>query len=211
VEYLLSLMNQTVRPLPYQALYLAELSLLELLSERAFEKAFSCFIEQLSQACLIPGIISVVEQISGRLSSSQLSQMNSALGAHRRIREIEDKLEGLRLKEAYLRLRDGDVQTAVTLVSTLHSSPGLEEEVLKFYEEAGMPSAKLTILKHKLSASLEALRQESPAVAATISIVCQVFDTEVVSLRLEASQGNFSAGIGRCLANLCRKRGSKAS
>jgi hypothetical protein len=197
VEYLLSLMNQTVRPLPYQALCLAELSLLEPLNERAFEQAFSCFTEQLNRAYLIPGVVSVVEQISGRLSSSQLGQMNLALGAHSRDREVEDKLEVLRLKEAYLRLREGDMETAVSIVSTLISSPRLEEEVLKFYEEAGMPSAKLTILKHKLSASLEALRQESPAVAATIRILYQVFDTEVISLRLEAtSQGNFSAGAG---------------
>jgi hypothetical protein len=50
VEYLLSLMNQTAKPLPYLALCLAELSLLEPLSERAFEQAFSCFTEQLNQA-----------------------------------------------------------------------------------------------------------------------------------------------------------------
>jgi hypothetical protein len=205
VEYLLSLMNQTVRPLPYLALCLAELSLLEPLSERAFEQAFSCFTEQLNQAYLIPGALSVVEVISGRLSSSQLGQMNSALRAHPREREVEDKLEKLKLKEAYLRLREGDLETAVSLVSTLHNIPRLEEEVLKFYEEAGMPSAKLTILKHKLSASLEALRQDSPSVAATISIVYQLFDTELESLRSEAtSQGNLRAEVGALRAAVAK-------
>jgi hypothetical protein len=194
VEYLLTLMNQTVRQLPYLALCLAELSLLEPLSEKIFELALSCFTEQLNQAYLIPGVVSVVEEISGRLSSSQLGQMNSALGAHPREREVEDKLEKLKLKEAYLRLREGDRETAVSLVSTLHNSPRLEEEVLKFYEEAGMPSAKLTILKHKLSASLEALRQESPSVAATISIVYQLFDTQLLTLRTEtATQESFTS------------------
>jgi hypothetical protein len=113
--------------------------------------------------------------------------MSSALGAHPREREVEDKLEALKLKEAYLRLREGDRKTAVSLVSTLHISPRLEEEVLKFYEEAGMPSAKLTCLKHKLSASLEALRHASPSVAATISIVYQLFDTQLLTLRTETA------------------------
>jgi hypothetical protein len=37
-EYLLSLMNQTARPLPYQALCLARLVMLHPLSEKAFER-----------------------------------------------------------------------------------------------------------------------------------------------------------------------------
>jgi hypothetical protein len=192
VEYLLSLMNQTVRPLTYQALCLAKLVILHPLSERAYEEAFSCFTEQLGQTSLSQAVVELVEEISERLSSSQLGRLNSVLERQPSEERLEDKLEALKLKEAYLRLREGDIETAASIVSTLHKNPHLEEEVLKFYEEAGMPSAKLTILKHRLGASLEALRPESPAVAATISIVCQVFDTELLTLKTEsATQESF--------------------
>jgi hypothetical protein len=49
-EMLLSLMNQTARELPSHALYLSALIILETRSKRAFEEAFICFTEQLSQA-----------------------------------------------------------------------------------------------------------------------------------------------------------------
>jgi hypothetical protein len=193
-EYLLSLMNQTVRLLPYQTLCLAKLVILHPLNERAFEEAFRCFTEQLSQVSLSPGVVELADELSERLSSSQLGHLNSVLERQPREEGVEDKLQALRLKEAYLRLREGDVETAVSLVSILHISPRLEEELLKFYEEAGMPSAKLTILKHKLSASLEALRQDSPSVAATISIVYKLFDTQLSTLRTETvTQESFTS------------------
>jgi hypothetical protein len=43
-EYLLSLMNQTARQVPYQALCLARLVIMHPLSEKAFEEAFSCLL-----------------------------------------------------------------------------------------------------------------------------------------------------------------------
>jgi hypothetical protein len=70
-EYLLALMNLTARHLPYQALCLAKLVMLHPLSERAFEEAFSCFAEQLSQVSLSPGVVELAEEVSGRLDSSQ--------------------------------------------------------------------------------------------------------------------------------------------
>jgi hypothetical protein len=41
------------------------------------------------------------------------------------------------------------------------------------------------MLKHKLSTSVEVLSQESPSVAATIRILSQLLDTELLSLRTE--------------------------
>jgi hypothetical protein len=73
-EYLLSLMNQTARQVPYQALCLARLVMLHPLSERAFEEAFSCFTEKLSQVSLSPGVVELAEEVSERLSSSQLGK-----------------------------------------------------------------------------------------------------------------------------------------
>jgi hypothetical protein len=184
-EYLLSLMNQTARPLPYQTLCLARLVVLQPLSERAFEEAFSCFTEQLSQVSLSPGVIELAEEVSERLSSSRLGQLNSVLERQPRDKEVDDKLGSLRLKEANLLLREGDVEIAVSVVSSLHSSQHLDEEVLKFYEEAGLLRGKVKMLKHKLSTSVEALSQESPSVAATIRILSQLLDTELLSLRTE--------------------------
>jgi hypothetical protein len=184
-EYLLSLMNQTARPLPYQTLCLARLVILHPLSERAFEEAFSCFTELLSQVSLSPGVIELAEEVSEKLSSSQLGQMNSVLERQPRDKEAEDKFGSLRLKEANLLLREGDAKAAVSLVSSLHSSQHLEEEVLKFYEETGWVRGKVKMLKHKLSTSVEALSQESPSVAATIRILSQLLDTELLSLRTE--------------------------
>jgi hypothetical protein len=43
-----------------------------------------------------------------------------------------------------LRAREGDTETAVRLVNSLH----LEREVLEFYEEAGMTCEKVSV--HKL-------------------------------------------------------------
>jgi hypothetical protein len=186
VEYLLSLMNHTLRP--YQALCLAKLVMLRPLMERAFEEAFSCFTEQLSQASLSPGVVELAEEIAERLSSSQLGQLNSVLGRQPREEGVEHKLDALRLKEAYLLLRERDIEAALSLVSTLHNTPHLEEEVLKFYEEADWGSGRVLILKHKLSTSVEVLSQESPSAAATIRILCQLFDTELLSLRTEAQE-----------------------
>jgi hypothetical protein len=187
-EYLLSLMNQTARPLPYQTLCLARLVILHPLSERAFEEAFSCFTEQLSQVSLSPGVVELAEEVSERLSSSKLGQLNSVLERQPRDKAVEDKLDRLRLKEAYQLLREGDTKAAVSLVSSLHSSQHLEEEVLKFYEEAGWVRGKVKMLKHKLSTSVEALSQESPSVAATIRILSQLLDTELLSLRSETQE-----------------------
>jgi hypothetical protein len=53
-EQLFGLMNQTARERPSHALYLSALIILETRSERAFEEAFKCFTEQLSQAALGP-------------------------------------------------------------------------------------------------------------------------------------------------------------
>jgi hypothetical protein len=60
-EYLLSLMS--IQPTnPYQALCLARLAILNPQSERAFEEAFSCFTEQLSQVSLSPGVVELAEE-----------------------------------------------------------------------------------------------------------------------------------------------------
>jgi hypothetical protein len=162
--------------------------MLQPLNKRAFEEAFSCFSEQLSQVSLSPGVVELAEEVSEKLSSYQLAQMNTVLERQPRDKAVEDKLDRLRLKEAYQLLREGDAKAAVSLVSSLHNSQLLEEEVLKFYEEAGWARGKVSMLKYKLSTIVEALSQESPSVAATIRILFQLFDTELLSLRSETQE-----------------------
>jgi hypothetical protein len=81
--------------------------------------------------------------------------MNQALKAQPRDEEVELRL---RLKEAYMRLREGDTQTAV---STLQNTPQLVREVLKFYKETGMDCGKISVFKHTLRA-LELVGRISP-------------------------------------------------
>jgi hypothetical protein len=181
-EMLLSLMNQ--RELPSHALTLAALIILEPRSERAFEEAFRCFTELLSHVNLGAEAIDLAEEVSEGLSSTQLSQMNAALGASPR--EGGDRLDGLRLREAYALLREGKVEAADCLVNTLRISPCLEKEVLRFYDEAGLSSGKVAILEQKLSAKLEEISQESQSLAETLSIFHQLLKAELSSHKSEA-------------------------
>jgi hypothetical protein len=117
-ENLITLMHRSTEELPTLALCLAKLFMLESLSERAFEEAFRCFTELLSQTTLSAGAIDLAEQVSERLNSTQLSQMNQALKTHQREEKVELRLERLRLKEAYLRLREGDTETELQALSS---------------------------------------------------------------------------------------------
>jgi hypothetical protein len=179
-EMLISLMNQLARELPSHALCLAALIIIEPNSERTFEKAFRCFTELLRQAALGTESIDFAEEVSKRLNSSQLSQMNAALRACPR--DGEDRLDGLRLKEAYALLREGEVDAAICLVNTLQLSPRLELEVLRFYDEAGLSSVKVPILEQRLSAKLEEISRDSPSLAETLSILSQLLKADQESL-----------------------------
>jgi hypothetical protein len=178
-EMLIGLMSQMARQLPSIALCLAALIILEPRSERALEEAFRCFAELLSQVALDARAINLVEEVSERLSRSQLSQMNAALGA--RPSEGGDRLDGLRLKEAYVLLREGEVEAAICLVNTLLITPHLEKEVLRFFDEAGLNSGKVPILEQRLSAKLEEISQDSPSLAKALSILHQLHKAELQS------------------------------
>jgi hypothetical protein len=182
-EDLITLMHCSTAELPTLALCLTKLSMLEPLSERAFEEAFRCFTELLSQAALSAGTIDLAEQVSERLNSTQLSQMNQALETQPREEEVELRLKRLRLKEAYPRLREGDTETAVRLINTLP----LDREVLEFYEEAGMDCGKVSVLKLKLSTALELVGRESPSLAAVLDTFQQLFYAELQALSSEAA------------------------
>jgi hypothetical protein len=182
-EDLFTLMHCSTAELPTLALCLTKLSMLQPLSEKAFEEAFRCFIELLSQAVLSAGAIDLAEQVSERLNSTQLSQMNQALETQPREEEVKLILKRLRLKEAYLRLREGDRETAVRLVSTLP----LDREVQEFYEQAGMDSGKVSVLKLKLSTALELVGRESPSLAAALDTFQQLFYAELQALSSEAA------------------------
>jgi chromosome segregation ATPase len=129
--------------------------------------------------------IDLVEEVSERLSRSQLSQINAALGAHPS--EGGDRLDGLRLKEAYALLREGKVEAAICLVNSLRISQRLENEVLRFFDEAGLSSGKVPILEQRLSAKLEEISRDSPSVAETISVVHQLLNSELHSRKSEAT------------------------
>jgi hypothetical protein len=106
VQDLLSLTDRISKELPSQALCLLKLIMLESSSQGTFEEAFKRFIGMLSQAVLTADAVDLAEMVSTHLDSSQFGQMNHALAAHRRGREIEVRLQELRLKEAYLRLKE---------------------------------------------------------------------------------------------------------
>jgi hypothetical protein len=150
-KMLIDLISQLAKQLPSHALCLAALIILEPHSERALQEAFRYFAELLSQVALDARAIDLVKEVSERLSSSQLNQINGALEA--RPNEGRDGLDGLRLKEAYALLREGEVEAAICLVNTLRMTPHLEKEVLRFFDEAGLSSGKVLILEQSLSAS----------------------------------------------------------
>jgi hypothetical protein len=184
-EMLLSLMSQLARELPSHAFCVAALIILQPSSERALEEAFRCFAELLSQVALDAGSIDLAEEVSERLSSSQLSLMNEALGACPR--EGGDRLDGLRLKEAKALLREGKVEAAICLVNSLRISPSLENEVLRFFDEAGLSSGKVLILEQRLSAKLEEISRDSPSVAETLSVIHQLLFAKLHSRKSEAT------------------------
>jgi hypothetical protein len=188
-EMLIGLMDQLVRELPSNALFLAALIILEPLSERAFEEAFRCFIELLSLAALDAGAFNLAEEVSERLNSSQLSQVNAALGASQR--EGGDRLNELRLKEAYALLSEGDVEAAICLVNTLQLSPRLEKEVLRFFDETGLSSRKVPILEQRLSAKLEEISRDSSSLADALRILHQLYKAELQSHKPEAVDQSF--------------------
>jgi hypothetical protein len=178
-------MSQLFIQLPSHALCLAALIILEPRSERAFEEAFRCFAELLTQVALDAGAINLAEEVSERLNSSQLNQINAALGA--RPSEGGDRLDGLRLKEAYTLVREGEVEAAICLVNTLHITPHLEKEVLRFFDDAGLSSGKVPILEQKLSAKLEEISRESPSIAEALSILHQLHKVSLQSHKPEAA------------------------
>jgi hypothetical protein len=184
-QMLFGLINQTAKELPSHALYLSALIILKTPNERAFEEAFRCFTDLLSQAALGPEAIDLTEEVSERLNSSQLRQMNAALGA--RPSEGGDTLDRLRLKEAYALLREGKVEEAICFVNTLRISPRLENEVLRFFDEAGLSSGKVPILEQRLSAKLEEISRNSPSVAETLSVIHQLLKAELHSRKSEAT------------------------
>jgi hypothetical protein len=184
-EMLLDLMSQLARQLPSHALCLAALIILEPRSERSLEEAFRCFAELLNQVALEAGAIDLVEEVSERLSSSQLKQINAALAAHPS--EGGDRLDGLRLKEAYALLREGEVDAATCIVNLLRISPRLEKEVLRFYDETGLSSGKVPILEQRLSAKLEEIRRDNPSLTEAFSIIHQLHKAQLQSHQPEAA------------------------
>jgi chromosome segregation ATPase len=191
-EILIGLLSQLARQLPSHALCLAAQIILEPHSERALEEAFRCFAELLSQVALDAGAIDLAEEVSERLSSSQINQMHAALGA--RPSEGGDRLDGLRLKEAYALLREGEVEAANCIVNTLRMSPSLEKEVLRFYDEAGLSIEKVPTLEQKLGARLQEISRDSPSLAETFSILHQLIN--------EANYSCKSKATSHCLISL---------
>jgi hypothetical protein len=111
--------------------------------------------------------------------------MNAALGA--RPSAGGDRLDNLRLKEAYALLREAKVEAAICLVNTLRITPHLEKEVLRFFDEAGLSSGKVPILEQKLSAKLEEISRDSPSLAEALSILHQLHRAELQSHKPEAA------------------------
>jgi hypothetical protein len=192
-EELIILLSVLAQDMPVQTLCLARLVLKQpAFSANAFEDTVGILTGMLSQASLCHGTIELVEEVCDRLSSEQLGKMSLALRSQTRDEEVEHFIDGLQLKEAYLRLREGDSKAAINLVSTLHSSPSLEGKVLEFYEAAGYSNGKVAFLKQKLGTALEAVSSESPSVAATLDIIQRLLNVELQTLRSEVAEPNSS-------------------
>jgi hypothetical protein len=192
-EMLLSLMNQLASELPSHAFCMAALIILWPSSDRAFEEAFRCFAELLGQVDLGAEVIDFAEEVSDRLNSSKLAVMNATLGA-RPISEGGDRLDGLRLKEAYALLREGEAEAAICLVNTLRMTSHLEREVLRFFDEAGWSSGKLRFLEQRLSAKLEEISRDSPSLTEALSILHQLTEAKLQSHKPEV--------VDQCLISL---------
>jgi hypothetical protein len=116
--------------------------------------------------------------------------MNASLGACPR--EGRDKLDGLKLKEAYALLREGEVDAAIYLVNSSRISPRLEKELVRFYDEAGLSNGKVAILEQRLSAKLEEISGDSPSIAEALCIFHQLLKAEFHSHKLDAAQSLLS-------------------
>jgi hypothetical protein len=180
-DFLLSLLSRLTEELSMQdkALALAR-ALLDTENTGVFEEAFDSLKRMLSQATLSSEAIELAEAVSVKLSCSQLSQMNSALAAQTRISEVKARLDCLRLREAYLRLEEGDSLIAGEIVKVLH--PSLSDQVLEFYEKAGWPEAKVGFLANGFSSSLARVSQESPLVADALRTLHQLLHAELKTL-----------------------------
>jgi hypothetical protein len=68
---------------------------------------------------------------------------------------------------------------AICLVNTLRISPRLENEVLRFFDQAGLSSWKVPILEQKLSAKLEEISQVVPLLLklSALSINCSTLSS----------------------------------
>jgi hypothetical protein len=195
-EYFLVLTNSIADDLPSQALCLARLAMLEPSDTRAFEAAFRSFTAMLSKGSIRAGGIELAEEVSGMLSSTQLAQLNSALKRY----PTDARLDGLMLKEAYLRLREGDPETARSIVKAL--SPSMQEKILEFYDQADWGRDKLAYLAQMLSSSLEKLSQESPAVAEALGTIRRLFHAELQHLRTGVATQQSLVGLGAEVAAL---------
>jgi hypothetical protein len=135
--------------------------------------------------------------------------MNEALLACPR--EGGDRLDGLRLKEAFALLREGKVEVAICIVNTLRISWRLENEMLRFFDEAGLSSEKVAILEQKLSAKLEEISRDSPSIAETFSIIHQLFNAELHSRNSEATSQSLISLKAEVLNETLAKLGQPTS
>jgi hypothetical protein len=72
-------------------------------------------------------------------------------------------------------------------VNTLRITPHLENEVLRFFDEAGLSSGKVPILEQRLSAKLEEISRDSPILAEAFSNLHQLASAQLHSHKSEAA------------------------
>lgn len=142
IEWLLSLLRRLAERLPSQALCLARLLLMEPQNEEEFEAAIRTFTGILGQAGVRAKAIDLIEEVAGKLDGSKLSLMVAALSPEGW--RIQDRVDELRLKEAYLRLSEGDAEGARSVMKSL--PPIFKERVIEFYQHAGWDDDKAAYL-----------------------------------------------------------------
>jgi hypothetical protein len=175
LESLISLMNHRAQRQPTLSLNLAKLFILDHRTEAAaFEQAFNCLIVQAASNL---GAIDLIEEVVEWLSSSQQAQLNAALSSNPRADEAVERLGRLKLKEASLKLSEGDKEAAISIVRGLLMIPGLADEALSLLKEADCIDGQLLILNPRLSACIQVLNSESPKMAEALHLMQQVFTT----------------------------------
>lgn len=157
VEHIVNVIEKIEETLPCQALCLVRLLMQKQIGAKAFEEGFRCFISMLSKADLGDKALSLAEDVSENLSSSQLTWMITALGEQATGGD-QRLLDRLKLRAALLKQR----------------------------ERADLNSGHIPDLDLKLITALEVLSRENFTLDEMLDALWSLFSTEFAARNSKA-------------------------